>query len=238
MIYIDSHEKPYVFQAFDSAGIQYQKKELQYGGEQVGDFTDDKTWIAERKTADDFVSSVMSNRMIMQSVKLTSLFPGHRFLILKGNLTSAIMKTKPLNKNYIESVLVEVAATYHITVIPSDSVNHTARIVKQLDKFVNKLPDPAPMMVWMDKDPRISLLGNIPGIGEKKALALLNHFGSIAKIVSASLAEIMEVDGIGPKLGAKVYGIWHLEMADKKDMYHDPRSGKYYNRKMEVIASG
>jgi len=49
-----------------------------------------------------------------------------------------------------------------------------------------------------------SALDNIPGIGEAKKKALLRAFGSVKKIKEASLEEISEVRGIGPKLAAVI----------------------------------
>lgn len=46
-----------------------------------------------------------------------------------------------------------------------------------------------------------SMLERIPGIGAKKRQALLKHFGSLAKIRSADLKELKEVEGISDNLG-------------------------------------
>ncbi len=44
---------------------------------------------------------------------------------------------------------------------------------------------------------RESILDDFVGLGEKRKNAILKHFGSIAKVKSASIAELREVDGIG-----------------------------------------
>ncbi len=49
-----------------------------------------------------------------------------------------------------------------------------------------------------------SVLSEIPGVGKKKRLALLNKFGTIDKIMSASEAELAGTDGIGPVLAATI----------------------------------
>jgi excinuclease ABC subunit C len=51
---------------------------------------------------------------------------------------------------------------------------------------------------------RESMLEDCPGLGEKKRDALLKHFGSLAKLRKAGEAEIMQVEGIGPKLAKGV----------------------------------
>ena len=55
-----------------------------------------------------------------------------------------------------------------------------------------------------EKDITKSELDDISGIGEVKKKALLKHFGSVAKIKEASVAELMKVDGINEKLAEEI----------------------------------
>ena len=47
-----------------------------------------------------------------------------------------------------------------------------------------------------------SVLDEVPGLGEKRKLALLQHFGSIQRLRQATTEEIGSVSGIGPKMAA------------------------------------
>lgn len=49
-----------------------------------------------------------------------------------------------------------------------------------------------------------SVLDEIGGIGKKKRAALMKHFGTIDKIMSADERELSSVEGIGPVLAAKI----------------------------------
>lgn len=49
-----------------------------------------------------------------------------------------------------------------------------------------------------------SRLTEIPGLGEKRARALLKHFGSVKRLKAASADEIASVAGIGPVLAAEI----------------------------------
>ncbi len=44
---------------------------------------------------------------------------------------------------------------------------------------------------------RESILDDFPGLGEKRRAAILKHFGSIAKVKTASIEQLREVEGIG-----------------------------------------
>jgi excinuclease ABC subunit C len=52
---------------------------------------------------------------------------------------------------------------------------------------------------------RESILDDFPGLGPERRAALLDHFGSIAKLRAAAAAEIQEVPGMGPKLARKLH---------------------------------
>ncbi len=51
-----------------------------------------------------------------------------------------------------------------------------------------------------------SVLAEVPGLGAARIKVLLKHFGSVARLRSATLDEIQEVPGIGPALAASVHG--------------------------------
>ncbi|MEA3475693.1 MAG: excinuclease ABC subunit UvrC [Candidatus Cloacimonadota bacterium] len=56
-----------------------------------------------------------------------------------------------------------------------------------------------------DKKTTISILDNIPGIGKKRKIALLTHFGSIANIKKASIVELESLSGISQKLAYTIF---------------------------------
>jgi excinuclease ABC subunit C len=58
---------------------------------------------------------------------------------------------------------------------------------------------------------RRTALDEIKGLGDKRKLDLLRHFGSIAKIREASVEDFMQVQGFGQKIAEIVYGHFHKE---------------------------
>ena len=54
-----------------------------------------------------------------------------------------------------------------------------------------------------------SVLEEIPGIGEGRKRALLRHFGSLRRIKQATVAEIAEAEGFGPKQAQAVFEFFH-----------------------------
>ncbi|MDI1247570.1 MAG: excinuclease ABC subunit UvrC [Lacunisphaera sp.] len=56
---------------------------------------------------------------------------------------------------------------------------------------------------------RESVLDDCPGLGPKRKVALLAHFGSIEKLRAASVEQIGEVEGFGKKAAAQLHGFLH-----------------------------
>jgi excinuclease ABC subunit C len=56
-----------------------------------------------------------------------------------------------------------------------------------------------------------SILDEIPGVGNKRKIKLLNYFGDVTKIETASINDLAMVDGINRKLAVKI----HHHMRDK-----------------------
>ena len=50
-----------------------------------------------------------------------------------------------------------------------------------------------------------SMLDEIPGVGEKRRNALLQHFGSLAKIREAKIWQLKKVEGVSSKTARKIY---------------------------------
>lgn len=55
----------------------------------------------------------------------------------------------------------------------------------------------------------LSLLDSINGVGEKKKMALISHFGSIEKIGNSNINELCKVDGINEKLAKRILDVFH-----------------------------
>ena len=57
------------------------------------------------------------------------------------------------------------------------------------------------------------IVGNIPGVGMETAKKLLEHFGSVQAIASASEKELMEVENVGKKRAKAVFELMRSRYA-------------------------
>jgi len=62
------------------------------------------------------------------------------------------------------------------------------------------------------------VLDNLTGLGEVRRAALLEHFGQIDRLRVATVDEIREVAGFGPKLAAEVHEFLHRSQTAKPDL--------------------
>ena len=56
---------------------------------------------------------------------------------------------------------------------------------------------------------RASALDAVPGLGPARRTDLVKHFGSVKKIKEATVEEIQQVKGVGPKLAETIYQHLH-----------------------------
>ncbi|BAU95936.1 excinuclease ABC subunit C [Corynebacterium suranareeae] len=61
---------------------------------------------------------------------------------------------------------------------------------------------------------RVSELDSIKGLGQSRRTELVKHFGSVAKLKEATVEEIAQVKGFGPKLAESVYQGLHAATRD------------------------
>jgi excinuclease ABC subunit C len=59
-----------------------------------------------------------------------------------------------------------------------------------------------------------SVLDEVPGLGELRRKAVLAHFGSLRKLRKASIEEIAEVPGVGPKTAAAIVAVLSVDGAE------------------------
>jgi len=63
--------------------------------------------------------------------------------------------------------------------------------------------------VLRSKKIRESVLEDFPGLGPVRRAALLEHFGNIDRLRTATVDEIAEVQGVGPKMAAELHKFLH-----------------------------
>lgn len=169
----------------------------------LGDYRMNEQLIIERKSAEDFIQSMVSNRLFAQCANLVkSGFPS--FLLLEGNP----YKTRhQINRMAIKGALLSVMTSWHIPVIYSadkeDTVAQLLIIGRQMlpESSLVRLSGYKPKRL---KNHRLKFLQGLPNVGPKLAHRLFAHFGSIEAVVQADIKQLRQVEGIGSKGAARI----------------------------------
>lgn len=173
---------------------------------ETGDFVIPGRLIIERKTAADLVRSVVDEdkRVFYQTERMAnSDLPG--VLLLEGN----IYEQTSMQLNAITGTLSFISAIQGTSIIPTLSPTHSADMVVKLARHsIYGLGYDLALRGLGPKEPRLAaafVLEGIPGISEATARLLLKRFGSIARIAQASVTDLKEIPGIGPKRAEQVW---------------------------------
>jgi len=168
---------------------------------------DGNLWI-ERKTTSDLLISISDGRLFEQSYKLKQC-NGHRAIVLEG--TKIDLKNSDFNWNAIQGALTMVCVFWGIPLLRSRNIEETAKLLSILAKQNRQLYFPTrykPIVYSKQQTKRqsqLALLCSIPGLGRKKAQALLEHFSSIHGILDAPQEDLQQVSGIGPVIAKQIH---------------------------------
>jgi len=181
----------------------------------TGDYWIGELIIVERKTLSDFLESIKTGRIFQQAYRMAQ--SGKNTLIIlegdKSMVDSALMSRKA-----VQGAFIHLNVFLGIPVIRSRHIRETAFLL--MDIFHQCQQEALPrqksiihrssgIRITKKQKEKLSLLLNIPGIGIKKGLALLQSFSSIENILNATPGDLAKVRGIGIRLGGRIFTILH-----------------------------
>lgn len=162
---------------------------------EFGDYDVAPGLVLERKSAEDFSASIVTKRLFTQIAQVRAT--GRRSIyIVEGNLY-----TSRLHPNAIMGALSYLTVLEEASILPVANAQATAVMIKTIARHVQQglgyelnLREARPKSAH---DQARYLLQGLPGIGLERADALLAHFGSPGRVLTASEAELEGVPGIG-----------------------------------------
>ena len=168
----------------------------------MGDYQVDNRLIFERKTLKDFAVSIIDGRLFRQLIRLanSNLMA---VLILEGTIKD--MVDLGVSREAMQGALITVSLILGIPVLRSKDASETAKlIVYSARQITSMAKGGAYRQGYRPKDKRkkqLFILQGLPGVGPERACRLLDTFGSVDAVISASSSELQSVYGIG-KTGA------------------------------------
>ncbi len=200
-IVVDIREPPSLVDEIEQLGVTVVKQQLA-----VGDFLLGGNVVVERKTLNDFESSVFDGRLFRQITEMQQHYT-KVLLLLEGVEFPSYL---PVSAR--EGALMKLALR-GVPVVYSKGLGETANLLAKLA-----------IKQWEGKEHNYSLLrgrkprnakeqalfviSSLPNISEKRAELLLEHFGSLQRLFTASTKELMEVEGIGKKTAGNLHKLF------------------------------
>jgi Fanconi anemia group M protein len=172
---------------------------------QVGDYVLSDRLAVERKTAEDFVQSIIDpERNLFRQISDLARTYQRPVLILEGR----DLYTRAMNPASIRGALASIAADFRVPIIPTESREETAAVISLLAKRERREgrepKQHGHKTARTLAEQQEYLVSALPSVGPAVARNLLRHFGSVERIMAASQEELQEVDLVGPKMAERI----------------------------------
>jgi Fanconi anemia group M protein len=163
----------------------------------VGDYVVGRSTVVERKTARGLHRSLVDGRLWLQLGRLRH-YATWPFLLIEG----ADLSDGPLSHESVRGVWLTVS-DLGIVVLRSDDTDESAiwllrLAMRRQEPTSRDRPAYAQRFLRPKPVPAEAALAAAPGVSVKTARALLDHFGSLGRVLSADPAEWRSVPGVGP----------------------------------------
>ena len=184
----------------ESMGLEVTLRNLE-----VGDYAISERVAVERKTARDFVSSIIDpqRNLFRQMADLARTYD-RPIVILEGRDFYGTQ----MSPASIQGALASVAVDYGVPIIPTEDQDDTARIISllvQREKKEGREPKAHGHKTARTlKEQQEYLISAIPSVGPRVARNLLRHFGSIQRVMTASEEELRDAPLVGPKIAERI----------------------------------
>jgi len=170
----------------------------------VGDFICSERVCVERKTGDDFISSIVDGRLFQQAEELKENF-SKPIILIEGDYYKGGM-----NESAIKSALASLILNYEIPVIMTKDEDETARTIFWLAKREQIISNIG-VGIKGKKKPKIlkdlqeHVISGLPGVSVVLSKRILRKFKTIKNLANAKESELLEVDGVGKVLAKRLH---------------------------------
>ena len=176
-------------------------KRLEYGDYAIGN-----RMLVERKTTRDFVDTLVERDLLGQIRRMADVCE-HPVLIIEGTDLYAQRNIAP---NAIRGALAAISVQYNVSIFMTTGSEETAEMLYVLTNRELGEPSKPPSLhhrkeYRSEREQLEYILSAFPGIGIRQARTLLEHFGSLSAVITASEEELRTIDGIGQKISGVIH---------------------------------
>ncbi len=201
-VFVDQREiRSHVARSLEKLGMYIELRTLE-----VGDYVVSDRVGIERKTVEDFLSTLMDGRDLFGQISDLRRTFDRPLLIIEGE---GLYTARQIHANSIRGVLSGIAIDFGVPIIFSRDEEDTAALIAIMAK--REQTDEKREVSLHGKKTSLTLkeqqeyvISSLPEIGPAVARNLLLHFGSVENVMSASREELMEVGLVGPKTADRI----------------------------------
>jgi len=207
LVIVDSRERnSSVAKELNDRGVLTKIKQIE-----VGDYVLTDDIVIERKTVDDFLQSIIDGRLYNQLNKMSSNYSSPMILV-EGN-QDELFTLRNIHRNAIIGTLTTIALKYRIPIIFTKNSAETAEYIYVTAKR-EQLKSGSDIRLRVGRkgltisEQQRFIVESLPSVGSTLAIALLEKFGSIDKIVNATEKDLQQVEKLGPKKAKQIIKIF------------------------------
>ena len=195
-----------VVEILSETGASITLRRLAFGDYAIGDRI-----LIERKTARDFVDTLVERDLLGQIRDLAAHALRPVLVIEGGDLAGQ----RDIHPNAIRGVLAAITVDLGVSILFTRDEEDTAQMILVLAR--REESEGGERKVPLRKDSRSvshqqeNIIASFPDIGLKNARLLLEHFGSVRGVIDADFSELVKVKGIGEGRARRIF-----ELAGKK----------------------
>ncbi len=172
---------------------------------EVGDYVISERLCIERKTAEDFIESLIDGRLLSQAINLRQSYP-KALMIVEGENLYTIRNIRP---EAIMGALISLAVDFNIPVFFTKNEKETAVLISSITKREQSIEERevqirAEKKLKSLKDMQEFVVAGLPNINTTLARRLLENFGSVEGVFNADEKELEKVQGIGKKIAKEI----------------------------------
>lgn len=193
-IVVDNREPDEICDYLEGLGAELEMRQLSIGDYQLSD-----RLVVERKTRDDFESSIVDGRLFSQVAALTSAVE-RVVLIVEGDAQEKTRLSRNALLGAYSSLISDFGCTLFFTKSPSSTADMLFALACHEQISKNRLISVyAKRKAHSVSEQQLAVVESLPNVGPTLARALLDYFDTVENVMTAPESELLQVGKIGKK---------------------------------------
>jgi ERCC4-type nuclease len=176
----------------------------------LGDYLVDNRLLFERKALPDLVASIKEGRLFSQATRLATC-PYRPVIVLEGALRD--LEGFGMTRASIQGAIVTLTVVLNLPVLRALNPAETAGLIRfaadQVRRVIRGGVKRGGYRPRGKRARQLYILQGLPGLGPTRAARLLDRFGTLEAILSATPEALSETPGLGHATATRIHWLAH-----------------------------